>query len=210
MAEQTRAARDILKAAQNTKEQASQVRRATREQVRTTNEIAKAAESMRRGAATTAPGACRAGDRRRADYSRRGGAPAAGRDRHQGDDRTGGRDEEIWPAARTACARSRSRHRRALADQTKAMREMTAAAAEHGQADQADHQGQRRAVFGRCGAAGVGDGDPADHRSQRQRRQADTRRHRRPAARARRPWSRSSNGPRRDAARTADRLDRGR
>ncbi len=60
--------------------------------------------------------------------------------------------------------------------------------AEHGEADQADHQSQRRALV-----CGVGDcvgelsGDSPDHRPQRERRAGDARRHRRPAA-PRRRW----------------------
>ena len=53
VAEQGRAARDIIKAAQATTKLAAQVRKATAEQAEAPAEIAQAAESMRRGAATT-------------------------------------------------------------------------------------------------------------------------------------------------------------
>ena len=57
VAEQGRAARDILKAAQNTTQaRRSQVRKASAEQAKSAAEITQAADSMRRGAATTRAG----------------------------------------------------------------------------------------------------------------------------------------------------------
>ena len=72
---------------------------------------------------------------------------------------------------------------RAVAEQARAMRDMTGGCPEHRQTDQADRQGQRRAlVVGRRSLLVVCERDSPDHRAQRQRRQADARRHRRPAA----------------------------
>ena len=78
VAEQGRASRDIIKAAQSTTEAGragAQGDRASRRS--SAAEIAQAAESMRRGAATTSRAVARAGDRRRArSRKRRRGADA--------------------------------------------------------------------------------------------------------------------------------------
>ena len=72
---------------------------------------------------------------------------------------------------------------RAVKEQANTMRDMTAAAQNTAKQIKAHRQGERRALVGgvraRCSSVRR---DSADHRAQRQRRQADPRRHRRPAA----------------------------
>ena len=107
---------------------AVEVRKATAEQARTLTQMTQAAESMRRGAATTSRAVARAGGRRRPDRQGARRAGAADRVGHQGDGRAGhGRDARS-PARPRACARRRIRRRAAPTEQARAMQDMTTAA----------------------------------------------------------------------------------
>ena len=68
MAEQGRAARDVIKAAQNTTNVANQLRKATGEQANGLAEISKAVEQIRSAGRFHGQGRCRAGHRYRSSH----------------------------------------------------------------------------------------------------------------------------------------------
>ena len=204
VAEQGRAARDILKAAQSTTKLAVQVRKASGEQAQ-----------QRRRKSRRPPNRCAAARRRRRARwpSRRSASSeiasaAVGMTRtigdgQQGDDRTGDRDRADYQGRRDACGCEADQAAKALKEQSRAMKDMTTAAASTAREIKLISTGQPRALAGQRHAPRRGRRDPADHRSQRARREGHARQYRRSAAPRRSAQRRSSSRVRGARAPTA-------
>ncbi len=109
IAEQGNAARDIIKAAQNTTRTASQVRKATAEQATSAAQITQAADSMRQGAATTSRALAEQASA--ADQIAKSASTPEhdDRQRQQGDERAGHRAPAGHHRHDSACGRNRTR-----------------------------------------------------------------------------------------------------
>ena len=135
VAEQGRASRDIMKAAQSTTKLAVQVRKATAEQAKSAAEIAQAIESMRRGAVDDH---ARAGASRRRRPTRSSRPPTAWRAWSatvvEGDGRAERRVHRDRDRAPSSMRQQADQAAKALKEQSRAMKDMTDGRGQHRQA----------------------------------------------------------------------------